>query len=67
MRGIKMPLIEQGRICIVIKGKDAGKEIVIKEVIDKKGYGELFRRAVFGMIPNNRLRSKIIKNLSVTE
>jgi large subunit ribosomal protein L14e len=35
MRGIKMPLIEQGRICIVTKGKDAGKEVVIKEVIDK--------------------------------
>ena len=30
-----MALIEPGRICIVTKGRDAGKEVVIKEVIDK--------------------------------
>ena len=30
-----MPIIEKGRICIITKGADAGKEVVIKEVIDK--------------------------------
>ncbi len=30
-----MPVIEKGRICIVTKGADAGKEVVIKEIIDK--------------------------------
>ena len=30
-----MALIEQGRICVVTKGSDAGKEVVIKQVLDK--------------------------------
>lgn len=30
-----MGIIKPGRVCIVIKGADAGKEVVIKEVIDK--------------------------------
>ena len=30
-----MAIIEKGRICIITKGADAGKEAVIKEVIDK--------------------------------
>ena len=30
-----MSLVEPGRICIITKGRDAGKEVVIKEVIDK--------------------------------
>lgn len=39
----------------------------IAYVIEKKGYGEVFRRAVYGMIPNNKLRVRIMKNLTVTE
>lgn len=30
-----MALIEQGRICVVTKGSDAGKEVVVKQVLDK--------------------------------
>jgi len=30
-----MALIEKGRVCIVTKGRDAGNEVVVKEVIDK--------------------------------
>ena len=30
-----MTLIEPGRICVITKGRDAGKEVVIKEIIDK--------------------------------
>ncbi|MFH0986517.1 MAG: KOW motif-containing protein [Candidatus Micrarchaeota archaeon] len=30
-----MALIEPGRVCVIIKGADAGKEAVIKDVIDK--------------------------------
>jgi len=37
----------------------------LEEVITKHGYPELFIRAIKGMIPNNRLRSKIMKNLSI--
>ena len=30
-----MAIIEKGRVCIVTKGADSGKEVVIKEVKDK--------------------------------
>lgn len=39
------------------------KQETMKEVIDKKGYPELLRRAVWGMLPKNKLRSERIKRL----
>ncbi len=30
-----MPLIEKGRICVITKGRDAGKEAVKKAVTEK--------------------------------
>lgn len=35
--------------------------------IEKLGYGEVFEKTVYGMLPHNSLRSKIIKNLTVKE
>ncbi len=39
----------------------------MKNVIEKKGYRELFSLAVYGMIPSNKLRAQIMKNLTVKE
>jgi len=39
----------------------------LKEVLAKKGIEEVLRRAVKGMLPANRLRPEIMKNLIVTE
>jgi len=39
----------------------------LAHVIEFKGVSEVFRRAVLGMLPKNKLRSVMIKNLSVTE
>lgn len=39
----------------------------VGQVIGKKGNKELFRRAVNGMLPRNKLRSIMIKNLKITE
>lgn len=36
-------------------------------VIEKKGYAEVLRRAVYGMLPKNKLRSQFIKNLLIEE
>lgn len=36
-------------------------------VINKKGYGEIVRRAVYGMLPANKLRSRMMKNLVIKE
>ncbi len=39
----------------------------MSSVIEKKGFSEVFRKAVWGMLPTNKLRSEMIKNLIVTE
>lgn len=43
------------------------KRLSMATVIEKKGYGELFRSAVYGMLPKNKLRARMIKNLIITE
>ena len=34
---------------------------------EKKGYSELFKKAIYLMIPSNKLRTELMKLLSVTE
>jgi large subunit ribosomal protein L14e len=34
-RGLKLPAIEVGRICVKILGREAGKKCVIVDVVDK--------------------------------
>ena len=43
------------------------KTLEMEKVVAKKGYSELFRLAVYGMLPTNKLRAKMILNLIVTE
>ena len=42
-------------------------EETMGSMIKRKGVGEVFRRAVKGMLPNNRLKSPIMKHLTVEE
>lgn len=39
----------------------------MQQVIEKKGYSEIFRRAVYGMLPSNKLRARMMKHLVITE
>lgn len=39
------------------------KHTSLKQVLEKRGWPEILRRAVSGMLPKNRLRSRMIKNL----
>jgi len=39
----------------------------MEQVIDKKGKGGLLKIAINGMIPKNKLKSRIIKNLVIKE
>lgn len=41
------------------------REISLAEFIAKKGHRELVRKAVLGMLPRNRQRSRLIKRLTV--
>ncbi len=38
-----------------------------EHLIDRKGYREVFEKAVYGMLPNNRLRAVMMKNLIINE
>lgn len=43
------------------------KSETLSHLIDKKGYEEVFRRAVYGMLPANRLRARMMKNLYIED
>lgn len=43
------------------------KETTWKRTVEKKGYKELFRFAIDGMLPKNKLRTKRLMNLTITE
>ncbi|MCX6712163.1 MAG: 50S ribosomal protein L13 [Candidatus Vogelbacteria bacterium] len=39
----------------------------LTHMVEKKGWAEPIKKAVFGMLPANRLRAVMIKNLIITE
>ena len=39
----------------------------IGQVLASKGHTELFKRAVYGMLPSNKLRSKMMQNLTISK
>lgn len=43
------------------------KTKTIQEIISKKGHEEIYRLAVYGMLPANKLRPLMMKNLTVTD
>lgn len=43
------------------------KHVAMEKVIEKKGYAEVLRKAVYGMLPGNKLRNEMMKNLIITE
>ena len=43
------------------------RQPTMEQVVAKKGYGEILKEAVSGMLPKNKLRSKMLKNLIITE
>ena len=38
-----------------------------EHLIDRKGYREVFEKAVYGMLPNNKLRAVMMKNLIIND
>jgi large subunit ribosomal protein L13 len=43
------------------------KTRTLKQSIEKKGYAEPLRHAIKGMLPANKLRAKILNNLTINE
>jgi len=49
-------------------GYPGGRKVrTMQEVIEKKGYKEVFEKAVYGMLPGNKLRDKLMKHLIITD
>ncbi len=77
--GVKVSIINTSKANIDIKKKD-DKEYVtftgfrggiytekLSDLIARKGFSEVFERAVYRMLPSNSLRKQIMKNLTITE
>jgi large subunit ribosomal protein L13 len=43
------------------------RKITLKNLLAKKGMKEVFENAIYGMLPNNRLRKLRMKKLKITE
>lgn len=43
------------------------RQPTMEQVVAKKGFGEVLKEAVSGMLPKNKLRSRMLKNLIITE
>ncbi len=43
------------------------RKISLENLIQKKGHTEVFKKAVYGMLPNNKLRKIRMKNLEIIE
>jgi len=43
------------------------KEFPMEKVIKDKGYGAVLKNAVYGMLPKNKLRDRMMKNLIINE
>jgi len=49
-------------------GYPGGRKVEnMEKVISDKGYTEILRKAVYGMLPGNKLRPLMMKNLIITE
>jgi len=43
------------------------KVLTLAQIVEQKGYSEILRKAVYNMIPANRLRKERMKNLVISE
>jgi large subunit ribosomal protein L13 len=57
---------KRGEIYVWNTGYPGGKrEEKLGHRLERKGYDDVFRSTVYGMLPANRLRSKMMKNLNI--
>lgn len=43
------------------------KASTARKVVEQKGFAELFKAAIYGMLPRNKLRTPMMKKLTITE
>lgn len=58
---------KQDKYYITHSGYPGGqKNETLEKLIDRKGYEEVLKRAVKGMLPDNKLKAKMILNIKIT-
>ncbi len=56
------------KIYVRYSGYPGGKkEESLKKLMERRGAREALRRAVYGMLPNNKLRPELMKRLKISE
>lgn len=43
------------------------KKESMEKLIDRKGFSEILKLAIYGMLPSNKLRAKMLRNLTISE
>lgn len=43
------------------------KKETMAHMVTKKGFSEVFKKAVYGMLPGNKLRPEMMKNLTISD
>lgn len=57
-----------GKLYVTYSGYPGGQKLQTPaEVISKFGKSEVLKRAIYGMLPGNKLRPRLIKRLTITE
>lgn len=58
----------KGKEYIRYSGYPGGqKKETMESLIKRKGYSEILKKAIYGMIPNNKLRSKLMLRLQIVD
>lgn len=59
---------KEGKKYVTYSGYPGGqRNESLSDLTARKGHIELFKRAVYGMLPSNKLRSKMMLNLKISE
>ena len=49
-------------------GHPGGQRVLnLAQLLEKKGYGDALRKAIRGMLPGNKLRAQMLKNIYIEE
>lgn len=65
---LDIPLKHQNEIYQTFSGHPSGrKSVTLERLAKSRGYGEVLRRTVSGMLPDNKLKKKLLAKLTITE
>lgn len=79
VEGVKVKILNAGKIKITgnklkeslhknYSGYPGGQHVkTYEQVVARKGYREIIKHAILGMLPKNKLQDKRMKNLSIEE